>query len=39
MTKSKKFNWWYIVIIVILVMLAFGYYFNLGEELGKALAQ
>ncbi len=39
LNKSKKINWWYIVIILILAMLVFGWFFNIGEDLGKALAQ
>jgi hypothetical protein len=39
MTRSKKSNWWYVIIIIIIVMFAFGWFFNLGEDFGKALAQ
>ena len=38
MSKSKKINSWYIVVVIVLIMLAFGYFFNMGESLGKAMA-
>ena len=38
MNKSKKTNYWYIIISFVLIMLAFGYFFELGESFGKALA-
>jgi len=38
MNESKKMNSWYLVITLVLVMLAFGYFFELGEAFGKALA-
>jgi len=38
MNKSKKTNHWYIIIGFALIILAFGYFFELGEAFGKALA-
>lgn len=38
MNKSKKINPWYIIAAMVILMLAFGYFFNIGESLGKALA-
>jgi hypothetical protein len=38
MTKSKKSKYWTILIFIIFVMIALGYSFNLGESLGKAIA-
>jgi hypothetical protein len=38
MNKSKKINPWYIIATMVILMLAFGYFFNIGESLGKALA-
>lgn len=38
MNKSKKLNPWYIIAAMVILMLAFGYFFNMGESLGKALA-
>ena len=38
MKKIKISYYWYFVILLILIMLAFGYFFGLGEELGKSLA-
>ena len=36
MSKPKKINYWYIIIGFILIILAFGYFFELGEAFGKA---
>ncbi len=38
MNKKKKVNYWAILIVLVLVMLAFGYFFELGELLGKSIA-
>ena len=38
MSKSNKINSWFIVVVILMIMLAFGYFFNIGESLGKALA-
>ncbi len=38
MKKIKSLTIWHFVILLILAMLTFGYFFELGEELGLALA-
>ena len=38
MNKSKNLNYWYLTIAFVLIMLTFGYIFELGEAFGKALA-
>lgn len=38
MNKSKNLNYWYLIIGFVLIMLTLGYIFELGETLGKALA-
>lgn len=36
--KTKKNNYWYVLIAFIAIMLMTGYVFDLGETLGKAMA-
>lgn len=36
--KTKKNNYWYVLIAFIAVMIITGYVFNLGEALGKTIA-
>ncbi|WP_291789355.1 hypothetical protein [Maribacter sp.] len=39
MRKLKTSYYWYMVIFLIMTLLAFGYFFELGETFGTALAK
>ncbi|WP_339841270.1 hypothetical protein [uncultured Maribacter sp.] len=39
MKKAKTSYYWSMALFLIMTMLAFGYFFELGESSGKALAK
>lgn len=38
MKKVKTSYYWYMVVLLVMTLLTFGYFFELGESFGKALA-